>query len=211
MARAQVIQTGRQPGKVKSGNCRHTGASLVPRRFGDFHLRGEGVIRPDCPTVTTDMKIRFSAGEARNLLVGVGAVYLSWWVSAPLAVAFGKITHAMGIHYYGDFEGGVVLPIVMALPYAIVAAFVGASVVWIVESERPLGWTLVPTFLYTVSGLFHLARWARPPTPLERVGDTIRVLLPAVACVVGGIVAAKWRAASRGSRPTVLPPPTASV
>jgi len=143
----------------------------------------------------------FSAVKPRNLLVGVGAVYLSWWVSAPLAVAFGKVTHAMGIHYYGDFEGGVVLPIVMALPYAIVAAFVGASVVWIVESERPLGWTLVPTFLYAVSGFVHLARWARPPTPLERVGDTIRVLLPAVACVVGGIVAANRRTSSHASSP----------
>src|SRR5216683_553042 len=97
------------------------------------------------------INVMFSAVKPRNLLVGVGAVYLSWWVSAPLAVAFGKVTHAMGIHYYGDFEDGVVLPIVMALPYAIVAAFVGASVVWIVESERPLGWTLVPTFLYAVS------------------------------------------------------------
>jgi len=108
----------------------------LPRRFGDFHLRGERVIRPDRPTVTMDMKVRFNAVKARNLLVGAGAYYLSLWVSVPLAFGFGKVTH--WIHYYGDFEGGVVMPIVVALPYALVAVFVGASLVWIVESERPL-------------------------------------------------------------------------
>jgi hypothetical protein len=144
------------------------------------------------------MKHVLNAIKARNLLVGVGAVYLSWWVSGPLAIGFGKIT--MGIHYYGDFEGGVVMNIVLALPYALVAAVVGASVAWIVESDRPIGWTLVPTFLYALSGVFHVSRWARPPTPYERVGDMIRVLLPAVACIVAGIMAAKRRAASRKQR-----------
>jgi ABC-type sugar transport system permease subunit len=142
-----------------------------------------------------------NAIQARNLLFGVGAYYLSWWVGGPLAIGFGKVTHGMGIHYYGDFAGGVVMPIVLALPYALVAAVVGASVAWIVESDRPIGWTLVPTFLYAL-GVFHPSRWVRPPTPLERVGDAIRMLLPAVACIVAGIVAAKRRAASRVSRPT---------
>ena len=142
------------------------------------------------------MKHVLSTITVRNLLVGVGAYYLSWWVSGPLAIGFGRVTHAMGIHYYGDFAGGVVMPIVLALPYALVAAFVGASVAWIVESDRPIGWTLVPTFLYSL-GLFHPANWARPPDPFERVGDAIRTLLPAVACIVAGIVAAKRRAASQ--------------
>jgi hypothetical protein len=142
-----------------------------------------------------------SAIKARNLLTGVGAYYLSWWVSGPLAIGFGKVTHGIGIHYYGDFAGGVVMPIVMSLPYALVAAVVGASVVWLVESDRPIGWTLVPTFLYAL-GLFHASHWVRPPTSFERVGDTIRTLLPAVACIVAGILAAKRRAASRVFPPT---------
>jgi hypothetical protein len=75
-------------------------------------------------------------------------------------------------------------------------AAVGASVAWIVESDRPIGWTLVPTFLYALD-LFHPAHWARPPTPFERVGDAIRMALPAVACIVAGIMAAKRRAASQ--------------
>jgi len=142
-----------------------------------------------------------NAIKARNLLVGAGAYYLSWWVANPLAIGFGKLAHGIGISYYGDFAGAILMPIALALPYALVAAFVGASVVWIVESDRPIGWTLLPTFLYALA-VFHRSHWARPPTPLERVGDIIRVLLPAVACIVGGIVAAKWRAASHVSRST---------
>jgi len=142
-----------------------------------------------------------NAIRVRNLLVGAGAYYLSWWLANPLAIGFEKLTHGIGITYYGDFAGGILLPIVIALPYALVAAVVGASVVWIVESDRPIGWVLPPTFLYAL-GLFHRSHWARPPTSLERVGEIIRVLLPALACIVGGIVAAKWRAASPVSRST---------
>jgi hypothetical protein len=110
-----------------------------------------------------------------------------------LAIGFGKVTHGMGIHYDGDFAGGVGMPIVLALPYALVAAFVGASVAWIVESDRPIGWTLVPTFLFAL-GILHPSHWVRPRTPFDLVGDIIRMLLPAVACIVAGIVAAKRRA-----------------
>ena len=139
-----------------------------------------------------------NAIKARNLLVGAGAYYLSWWVANPLAIGFGKLAHGIGISYYGDFAGAILMAIVLALPYALVAAFVGASVVWIVESDRPIGWTLLPTFLYALA-VFHPSHWARPPTLFERMGDTIRVLLPAVACIVAGIVAAKRRAASHDS------------
>ena len=93
------------------------------------------------------------------------------------------------------------MPIILALPYALVAAVVGASVAWIVESDRPVGWTLVPTFLYAL-GLFRPSHWAQPPNSFDRVGDAIRMLLPAVACIVAGIVASKRRAALRISRPT---------
>ena len=143
------------------------------------------------------MDRQLGANKARNLLAGAGAYYLSWFVADPLAMGFGKLTK--GITYHGDFAGGVLMPIVISLPYVLVAAAVGVSVAWIVDSDRPIGWTLVPTFLYAL-GVFHTSHWARPPTPFERVGDFIRVLLPAVACIAAGIVAAKRRAPSQISR-----------
>jgi hypothetical protein len=134
--------------------------------------------------------------RVRNVLVGVGAYYLSWWVGGPLSLGFGKFTRFIGIRYYGDFAGGVVMLTVLALPYALVAAVVGASVAWIVESDRPLAWTLVPAGLYAL-GVFHPSHWVRPPNGFDRAGDAIRMLLPAVACIVAGTVAAKRRAPSR--------------
>jgi hypothetical protein len=145
------------------------------------------------------MDQQLGATKARNLLAGAGAYYLSWFVANPLAMGFGKLTK--GIHYYGDFAGGVLMPIVISLPYVLVAAAVGVSVARIVESDRPIGWTLVPTFLYAL-GVFHPSHWAVPPTPFDRVGDFIRTLLPGLACGVAGIVAAKRLAASHVSRST---------
>jgi len=133
--------------------------------------------------------------------VGAGAYYLSWFVANPLAMGFGKLTN--GIHYNGDFAGGVLMPIVISWPYALVAAAVGVSVAWIVDSDRPIGWTLVPTCLYAL-GVFHPAHWAVPPTPFDRAGDFIRTLLPAFACSVAGIVAAKRREDSHVSQSTLV-------
>jgi hypothetical protein len=72
------------------------------------------------------------ATTVRNLLVGAGAYYLSWFVVGPLAIGFEKLT--FGINRTSD-AGGIVLPIVTYLPVALMAAIVGASVVFVVESE----------------------------------------------------------------------------
>jgi hypothetical protein len=137
--------------------------------------------------------------KARNLLVGVGAYYLSWFVANPLAIGFGKLTK--GITYSGDFEGDILMPIVIRLPTALVAVVVGASVVWLVESDRPISWAVVPTFLYALA-IFHTRHWAPPLTLMDRVGQTIAVLFPAVACIVAAIFAARRRLASRIARST---------
>ena len=50
------------------------------------------------------MDIPTNAIKVRNLLVGVGAYYLSWFVANPLAIGIGKLTN--GMTYSGDFEGG---------------------------------------------------------------------------------------------------------
>ena len=147
------------------------------------------------------MERRLIATNARNLLVGAGAYYLSWWVANPLSIGFDKLIKLnKGITVNGEFAGDFLIPIVITLPHVLVAALVGAFVAWIVDSDRPIGWTLVPTFLFAL-GVFHLAHWARPPRLSERVGDIIRVLLPPVACIAAGIVVAKRRATLHISTP----------
>ena len=62
----------------------------------------------------------------RNLLVGYGVYYLSWWVAYPLALACGRVTER--IIYHGEFSSTVVMPLLATVPYALVALGVGASV-----------------------------------------------------------------------------------
>jgi hypothetical protein len=122
-----------------------------------------------------------------NLLISVGARYALSWVVPPLAFVFGKLTNR--IIYSGNFAEMVLLQLVVNLPEAAVSAVVGACVVWLVESDRPVIWTLFPALLYALFGFLGY-HWARPPLPLDRVEQTIGALFPAFTCVVGGLIAA---------------------
>jgi hypothetical protein len=77
--------------------------------------------------------------QVRNIVVSAGAFYLSWWVAPPLALGFGKLTRH--ISYMGDFGTAVEMPLVLNLPYAVVAVGVGACVAWLLvtDSVRWLG------------------------------------------------------------------------
>jgi hypothetical protein len=143
------------------------------------------------------MELPTAAIKARNLLIGGGAYYLSWFLANPLAIGIGKLTN--GITYSGDFEGAVLLPLVIHLPEALIASVVGASVVWLVESNRPIRWAIVPTFLYALA-VRHFVHWAHPPTLIERVGAIIGALFPAIACMITAIFAARRRTTLHVSR-----------
>lgn len=132
----------------------------------------------------------------RNLLVGAGAYYLSWWVAYPLEFAVGKLTQ--GIIYPGNFAGAVLLPIVMSLPVALIAAFVGASVVWLVDSETPLRWAAFPAVLY-VFYAFRGHHWARPPMLIDRIEQAVTTFFLALSCLCGAIVAVRKRATPRSA------------
>jgi hypothetical protein len=135
---------------------------------------------------------------ARNLLIGAGAYFIAGWFAIPLSLIFGKLTQ--GLIYTGNFNGYIVSPIVVHMPRAIIAAAVGATVVWLVESARPVPWALPPAILYALFGFLGY-HWARPPIFLDRVSQTIGALFPALACIVGALVARRYGATSEsGSR-----------
>jgi hypothetical protein len=137
------------------------------------------------------MGMLYRAVWVKNLLICAGAYYLARWVTLPLAFGFGKLTG--GITYSGDFKGAVVAPLVLKVPVALVAAAVGASVVWLVDSSRPQSWVLFPAALYGFFGFLGY-HGAHTPLPHDRVFQTVGALFPAVACILGGIVASRRRA-----------------
>ena len=122
---------------------------------------------------------------ARNLLVGAGAYYLSKWLVVPLVFGFGKMTQ--GLIYSGDFNGKIVAPLVEHFPLALVAFAAGVSVAWLVESDSPVSWAVFPAIFY---GLFTFLgyHWAVHPDFLDRAGQTLGALFPAITCVLGALV-----------------------
>ena len=127
----------------------------------------------------------------RNLLVGAGAFYLSWWMANPLALGYGKLTG--GIIYSGQFASAVLMPLVLTVPYALVAVGVGASVAWLVDSERPLRWAMFPAGLYIFFGIISY-HWARPPLFLDRVAQVIDAMFQGMACLGGALIVVRLRA-----------------
>lgn len=122
----------------------------------------------------------------KNLLIGAGAYYLLSFLIGPLAFGFGKITQ--GLTYTGDFNSYVVAPLVVHFPKAIVAAPVGATTVWFVNSQRPLRWAFFPAALYAVFGFLGY-HWVFPPGPLDRLQQTISAVFPALTCLGGALLA----------------------
>jgi hypothetical protein len=74
----------------------------------------------------------------RNLLIIAGAYYLSVWLEMAAVLAVAPITNRLT--FTGEFEGVLVMPIVLGIPSAIVMAIMGAAAAWAVESVRPMLW-----------------------------------------------------------------------
>lgn len=134
----------------------------------------------------------------KNLAVAYGVYIASWWVASPLALVYGKLTHAIGIRYYGEVGGKVLLPLVMTVPYAVVAFGVGASVAWLVDAKHPFRWVLFPASFYFFFGTvgYH---WANPPLPLDRLGQILDATLMVIGCLGGGIIAVRRKKLARSS------------
>jgi len=126
--------------------------------------------------------------RARNLFIGAGAYYLSKWLVVPLVFGLGKMTQ--GLIYSGDFNGKIVSQLVWHFPLALVAFAAGFAVAVLVEADSPVHWAVFPAILY---GLFAFLghHWAMPPDFLDRVGQTLGALFPALTCVMGAWVAAR--------------------
>lgn len=140
------------------------------------------------------MNMKMVKHQIRNLLIGYGLYYVSWWVAYPLAFAYGKLTKR--IIYRGEFAGVVLMPLVMTVPYALVAVGVGASVAWLVDSERPLRWAIFPAALYIFFGTIGY-HWERPPMFFDRVAQVIDATFLGIACLGGAMIAVRRGAASR--------------
>jgi hypothetical protein len=133
--------------------------------------------------------------SVRNVLICAGAFYASLWVVPPVTMAFAPITSRLT--FLEGFETALIMPLVLGIPLALVAAGAGALTTWLAESDHAWRWAVFPAVLYAVfSFIGH--HWFVPPKIDQRVGQTVQALLPAVACVLGAIfVERRQRSPSR--------------
>ena len=143
--------------------------------------------------------MKLAKGIIRNLAISYGIYIASWWVAYPLAFAYGKLTER--ITYHGGFSSSVVIPLVTTVPYALVAFSVGASVAWLVDSERPFRWAIFPAALYIFFGTIGY-HWARQPLLLDRVAQIVDATFMGISCIAGAMTVTRLRAPSQHAEDT---------
>ena len=134
----------------------------------------------------------------RNLLISIGAYWLSDCLVVLAVFAFGKLTD--GIIYGGSMFSAVAMGIVTSMGRAACAA-IGAVIAtrWAV-GPKPQRWALVVALLYMVASRprYH---YVAPPTTWDRVSDAANLAWPAIACVAtAGLVGWLRRGSQRRSQ-----------
>jgi hypothetical protein len=141
--------------------------------------------------------------RARNVLIGVGAFYVSRWMAALLRTA---LTALVGGAMSADGLRQVLLtPFVTSLSHALAAASAGAAVVFLIDSPSPPGssdslgapgspaptarwrWAAVPAVLWFVASLDEVTISAPGWVPL--VTQLIAAALPSIVCLAAGHLA----------------------
>ena len=142
----------------------------------------------------------------RNVLIGVGAFYISRWIGALLKT--GLTTLFEGMMSADGLRQALLTPFVTSLSHALAAAAAGiAVVVLLVDSDSPNStdspdspeslvspaastrwrWAMVPAALWFVASLDEVTISAPGWVPL--VTQLIAAALPSIVCVAAGHLA----------------------
>ncbi len=134
-----------------------------------------------------------SKSWVRNLLISIGAYWLSYQPIGLVAWLTGKVTG--GIIYGDSVFSAVAMGTMESMGRAVCAALGGAIIVLAANGAKPQRWAFVVALLYVASPpRYH---WLRPPTAWDRVYQGAYLLWPAVVCVVVATLIARLRHDSR--------------
>lgn len=126
--------------------------------------------------------------KARNVLIGVGAFYVSRWMAALLRTGLTTVVHG-GMSADG-LRQVLLTPFVSSLSHAIAAASAGAAVALLVvspESSVRWKWAMVPAVLWFVASLDEVTISA--PGWAHLVTQLIAAALPSIVCLAAGHLA----------------------
>jgi hypothetical protein len=125
----------------------------------------------------------------RDVLLVIGV----WEASSLLAILLSISLIPLSNRFVFTGDRGIVESwLWQGFPHALVAAFAGIALVWIMERKKPLAWvvTLAALFLYT--GSLNAWKWIRRgwvtgPSPADYVGIWAQAVIPALVCLVVGV------------------------
>jgi hypothetical protein len=135
--------------------------------------------------------------NARSILIGVGAFYVSRWMAALLRTALAALLD--GVMSADALRQALLTPFVTSLSHALSAAAAGAIVVFLVDSTNSPGspvapgtsprwrWAAVPAVLWFVASLDEVTISAPGWAPL--VTQLIAAALPSIVCLAAANLA----------------------
>jgi hypothetical protein len=127
----------------------------------------------------------------QNILISLGAFWLSEWLVVPFAWFFGKANN--GIHYdAGSIMWAVALGVMNSLGRSLAAAFAGFVVARTATGPKPERWAMVVAILYVIDApvRFH---WRFPATAWDDAWQGISLVLPALTCLAAAYITSRFR------------------
>lgn len=130
-----------------------------------------------------------SKPTARNALVVMGIWAFSRVIASLLEVLIVVIHNRMT--FTGD-AGIVMMWLWEGFPDDLVAALAAITLVWVIETRKPLAWVGGLAALYLYGGALHAWRtlthgWHAPPRPPDYIGILMQAIIPALGCLVVGL------------------------
>ena len=109
---------------------------------------------------------------------------LAFWLEVLFGVLHIRMTFA------GD-AGMVMMWLWEGLPYDMFAVLAAITLVWVLETKKPLAWVGVLAALYLYGGGMHAWRtlthgWHEPPRTSVYIGILMQAILPTLACFIAG-------------------------
>jgi hypothetical protein len=127
----------------------------------------------------------------RNLLVVLGlwafSQVIAWLVKALVILVNNRMT------FTGD-AGTVTMWLWEGFPDELVAVLAAITLLWLIETRKPLAWVGALAALYLYGGGLNAWRllthgWRTPPSTPDYVGILTQAIIPTLACLAAGI----WR------------------
>ena len=130
-----------------------------------------------------------SKPTARDALIVIGIWTFSRIIASLLTALIVVIHNPMT--FTGDL-GTVMMWLWEGFPDDLVAALAAITLVWVIETRKPLAWVGGLTALYLYGGGLQAWRilahgWHVPPRTPDYIGILTQAIIPALACLVVGV------------------------